>query len=58
MHAALGHIDWAVTAAFAATSVPLASLGARTALRMDPVRLERVFGGGLLLLGAGLLVVG
>jgi len=58
VHAALGHIDWTVTLAFAATSVPLASLGARTALRMDPARLERIFGAGLLVLGAGLLVAG
>ena len=57
VHAALGHIDWTVTAVFAAASIPLSSLGARTALRMDPVRLERIFGAGLLLLGGGLLVL-
>ena len=56
VHAALGHIDWAVTATFAVASVPLSSLGARTAIRMDAARLERVYGAGLALLGAVLLV--
>ena len=58
VHAALGHIDWTVTAVFAAASIPLSSLGARTALRMRPEPLERIYGGGLLALGLGLLVVG
>ena len=57
VHAALGHIDWTITAVFAAASIPLSSLGARAALRMHPARLERIYGAGLLLLGAGLLVV-
>jgi uncharacterized protein len=56
VHAALGHIDWAVTAVFALASIPLSSLGARTALRMRSDHLERVYGGGLALLGAVLLV--
>jgi uncharacterized membrane protein YfcA len=55
VHAALGHIDWGITAAFAVASVPLSSLGARTAIRMDPARLERVYGAGLALLGVVLL---
>jgi uncharacterized membrane protein YfcA len=55
VHAALGHIDWGVTLAFAAASIPLSSLGARTALRMRPDRLERVYGAGLALLGLVLL---
>lgn len=42
VHAALGHIDWALVAVFAATSVPLSFLGARVALRADPSRLERL----------------
>jgi uncharacterized membrane protein YfcA len=57
VHAALGHIDWAVTAVFAAASIPLSAVGARTALRMRPERLERVYGVGLLLLGSVLLLV-
>jgi uncharacterized membrane protein YfcA len=44
-HAALGHVDWATAALLAATSVPLASLGARTALRARTERLERGYGG-------------
>jgi uncharacterized protein len=55
VHAALGHIDWSVTAVFAAASIPLSSLGARAGLRMDPRHLERLYGGGLLALGLGLL---
>ncbi len=51
VHAALGHIDWAVTGVFALASIPLSSLGARTALRMESVVLERVYGAGLLVLG-------
>ena len=51
VHAALGHIDWSVTLVFGAASIPLSSLGARTALQMNSTRLERVFGAGLLILG-------
>lgn len=57
VHAALGHIDWTVTLVFGAASVPLSSLGARTALRMHSATLERLFGAGLLVLGATLLVI-
>jgi hypothetical protein len=57
VHAALGHIDWTVTLVFGAASVPLSSLGARTALRMHSATLERLFGAGLLVLGAALFVI-
>jgi uncharacterized membrane protein YfcA len=55
VHAALGHIDWTVTLVFAAASIPLSGYGARCALRMRADRLERVYGGGLAVLGFGLL---
>ena len=58
VHAALGHIDWQVAAVFGVASIPLSSLGARTALRMNPVRLEHFYGAGLLVMGASLLFVG
>ncbi len=58
VHAALGHIDWEVVAIFGATSIPLSYLGARTALRTNPVHLERAYGAGLSLLGAALLLSG
>jgi uncharacterized membrane protein YfcA len=58
VHAALGHIDWTVTAVFAAASIPLSSLGAKTALHLGSARLERVYGAGLLALGATLALVG
>jgi uncharacterized membrane protein YfcA len=57
VHAALGHVDWTVTLVFAITSVPLANFGARVALRTHPVVLERVYGAGLAVVGAGLLLV-
>jgi uncharacterized membrane protein YfcA len=57
VHAALGHIDWAVTIVFGAASIPLSSLGARTALRLDSAHLERLYGAGLFALGAALLVL-
>lgn len=55
VHAALGHIDWRVAAVFGAASIPLSGLGARTALAMNPARLERIYGAGLLTLGITLL---
>jgi uncharacterized membrane protein YfcA len=58
VHAALGHIDWRVAAVFGVASIPLSSLGARTALAMNPARLERVYGAGLLTLGVTLLILG
>lgn len=57
VHAALGHIDWRVAIVFGLASVPLSSLGARTALTVAPRHLERVYGAGLLTLGAALLVL-
>jgi uncharacterized membrane protein YfcA len=55
VHAALGHIDWTVAAVFGAASIPLSSLGARQALRMDGARLEHLYGAGLAILGIALL---
>ena len=57
VHAALGHIDWTVTLVFGLASVPLSSLGAKTALRMQAAMLERVYGAGLLVLGATLFII-
>ncbi|GAC1372489.1 MAG: sulfite exporter TauE/SafE family protein [Actinomycetota bacterium] len=56
VHAALGHIGWAVVAVFAATSVPLSYLGARVGLRTNPRRLERAYGAALTLLGCCFLL--
>jgi uncharacterized membrane protein YfcA len=55
VHAVLGHIDWELVLVFGATSIPLSYLGARVALRTQPVRLERIYGAGLALLGLTLL---
>jgi uncharacterized membrane protein YfcA len=57
VHAALGHIDWTVTVVFAGASIPLSSLGAKTALRIGSARLERVYGLSLLVLGTTFLVM-
>lgn len=56
VHAALGHIDWHISIVFGVASIPLSSVGARTALRMDAGKLERVYGAGLFLLGTSLLI--
>jgi uncharacterized protein len=56
-HAAMGHIDWAVTFVFALTSVPLAGVGARVAMRMRVQSLSRFYGAGLIALSATLLAV-
>ncbi len=58
VHAALGHIDWRVAVVFGLASIPLSSLGARTALSMNAARLERVYGAGLLVLGVALFAFG
>jgi uncharacterized membrane protein YfcA len=58
VHAALGHIDWTLTAAFAVGSIPLAQVGVATALRTAGHHLERGYGLALTLLGVGLLVAG
>ncbi len=55
VHAALGHIDWAVVAVFGVTSIPLSYVGARLALRTQAAHLERAYGAGLALLGSALL---
>jgi uncharacterized membrane protein YfcA len=57
VHAALGHVDWALVAAFALGSVPAASLGARTALRAESRVLGRWYGAGLAVLAVVLLAV-
>ncbi len=56
VHAFLGHIDWSLVAVFGLTSIPLSYLGARVGIRTHPVRLERVYGAGLAVLGATLLL--
>lgn len=58
VHAALGHVDWRVVAVFGAGSIPCSFLGARTALRSDAARLERIYGAFLAALGVGFLVAG
>jgi uncharacterized membrane protein YfcA len=57
VHAALGHIDWTLVAAFGSTSVPLSFLGARVAMRTEPQRLEKFYGAALVVLGVVFLVI-
>ena len=57
VHAALGHLDWRVVLVFGAASVPLSYVGARVAIRADAVRLERIYGAVLLVLGVTLFVL-
>ena len=57
VHAALGQIDWRVAVVFGVASIPLSGLGAATAIRISSARLERIYGAGLLVLGAVLLVI-
>jgi len=57
VHAILGHIDWALVAVFAVTSVPLSFVGGRVALRTDPARLERLYGAAISVLGITFLIV-
>jgi len=56
VHAWLGHIDWSLTLAFGLAAVPLASLGAATALRLRERSLAVAYGIGIATLSAGLLV--
>jgi uncharacterized protein len=56
-HALLGHIDWALAGLFAAASIPLASLGARTALNTSSERLERRYGAFLVAVSLALLLI-
>jgi hypothetical protein len=51
VHAALGHIDWGVVLAFGAAAIPLSAVGARVAIRTESMRLERLYGAGLVALG-------
>ena len=57
VHAALGHVDWAIVAVFGLASVPLSAFGARLALRADSTTLERGYGAVLTTIGLGLLAV-
>jgi uncharacterized membrane protein YfcA len=56
VHAWLGHIDWAVTAAFAFGTMPLATAGAAIALRLKQRTLTLAYGVGLTTLAGGLLL--
>lgn len=56
VHAALGHIDWTLVAAFGSTSVPLSFLGARVALSTAPASLERLYGAAISVLGVVFLI--
>jgi hypothetical protein len=58
VHAALGHVDWAITAAFGVGAVPLAAVGARIALRVRERTLTLAYGAATVTLAAGLLVTG
>ena len=51
VHALLGHIDWAVVAAFSVTSIPLSYIGGRVAVRTHSTKLERWYGAGLVAIG-------
>lgn len=57
VHAALGHVDWAITTVFAFGSVPLAFLGGRLAVRTTARRLHHAYGLLIVTTGAVLLVV-
>lgn len=57
VHALLGHIDWVLAGLFAAASIPLASLGARTALHTSSERLERRYGAFLVAVSLALLLI-
>jgi uncharacterized protein len=43
-HAMMGHIDWVVAGVLATGSVPFSLLGAKTAIRSDPGKLELWYG--------------
>lgn len=55
MHAWLGHIDWSLTLVFGLASVPLATVGAATALRIRERSLTIAYGLGIALLSGALL---
>lgn len=52
VHVAMGHVSWPIVAVFGLGSIPLAYLGARTAVRMNVRLLEPLFGVALLVIGA------
>jgi uncharacterized membrane protein YfcA len=56
VHAWLGHIDWSLTLAFGLAAVPLASAGARAALRLRERHLTTAYAFGIATLAGGLLV--
>jgi uncharacterized membrane protein YfcA len=56
VHAWLGHIDWTVTAVFAFGAMPLATMGARFALRVRANAFRLVYGFGLTTVAGGLLL--
>lgn len=56
VHAWLGHIDWSLSLAFGLASVPFATLGATTALRVRERSLSLAYGLGIGMLAGGLLV--
>jgi uncharacterized membrane protein YfcA len=56
VHAALGHIDWSLAIVFALGSVPLASVGARVALRTGERALTLSFGVALTTVASALLL--
>jgi uncharacterized protein len=56
-HALLGHVDWALAVLFAAASIPLASVGARVALRTRSERLEHHYGAFLVVTSLALLAL-
>jgi len=56
VHAYLGHIDWYVTLAIAAGSVPASFLGAKVSIKSKSSRLELAYGIILIALGAFFLV--
>lgn len=55
VHAALGHIDWAITLAFALAAAPAARAGAQLALRTKARSLTLAYGMGITTLAGGLL---
>ncbi|MDA9555075.1 sulfite exporter TauE/SafE family protein [Pelobium sp.] len=51
-HWYLGHIDWQIVLLLAFSSIPFSYLGAKTSIKMDNTRLEKIFGLMLVLFGA------
>jgi uncharacterized membrane protein YfcA len=57
VHAALGHIDWALTFVLGISAAPLAYTGGKVALRAPSAALERFYGLAIATLGVLLLVI-